>query len=199
MGLQQSYTVLAPFYDLIIARASKSVRQRSIQRLNSKPKQQILISGIGSGLDIPYLPNGPNYHGIDITRAMLKRARYYAADNLRLYQGDVMKLPFPSQTFDYVVMHLILAVTPNPINALTEAERVLKPGGTILILDKFLTADRPAPLRRLLSPIMGAIATRLDVVFEELIPHCPSLQIVDNQPALLGGWFRMITLKKQYP
>ena len=196
MGLQQSYTLLAPLYDFLVARASKTARQRSLQRLTTKPEQNILISGIGSGLDIPLLPSGPYYHGIDLTRAMLKRAQHYPRDDIQLYQGDVMQLPFPAQQFDHVVMHLILAVVPEPSQALKEAERVLKPGGTILILDKFLTPERPAPLRRLLSPITGMIATRLDVVFEALLPHCPSLQLIDNRPALLGGWFRMITLKK---
>ncbi len=196
MGLQQSYTLLAPFYDFFIARASKSVRQKSLQQLSAKPGDQILISGIGSGLDIPLLPNGPHYHGVDITLAMLKRAHHHSRDDINLYQGDVMQLPFPSQRFNQVIMHLILAVVPDPLQALKEAERVIKPGGRIFILDKFLPANRPAPLRRLISPLTGMIATRLDLVFETLLPHCPSLRLVNNQPALLNGWFRLITLEK---
>lgn len=197
MGLQHSYTLLSPFYDLAIARASLKVRKRSLQRLLTQTEQQVLVNGIGSGLDIPHLPSGAHYHGIDITHAMLKRAQRYSHQALQLYQGDVMRLPFAPQQFDCVLMHLILAVVPEPILALQEAERVLKPGGQILILDKFINQGKSAPLRRLLSPLIGSIATRLDVVFEELLPHCPSLQVVDDQSALLGGWFRMITLQKK--
>lgn len=196
MGLQRSYTLLAPFYDFFIARASKSVRLKSLQQLNTKPGEQILISGIGSGLDIPWLPSGPHYHGVDITLAMLKRAQHYSQDDLNLYQGDVMQLPFSSQQFNHVIMHLILAVVPDPLQALKEAARVLKPGGRIFILDKFLPINRPAPLRRLISPLTGIIATRLDLVFETLLPLCPSLRLLNNQPARLNGWFRIITLEK---
>ncbi len=197
MGLQFSYTIFAPIYDLLLERASRGVRQRSLQRLDIQTNQQILINGIGSGLDIPWLPSGPDYHGIDITRAMLKKAQQRSASQLALYQGDAMKLPFASSQFDTIIMHLILAVVPRPSDALKEASRTLKPGGKILLLDKFLTLGKPAPLRRLVSPIMGQIATRLDVVFEEILAECPSLQLIDDQPALLGGWFRLITLQKR--
>ncbi|MCF6217210.1 MAG: class I SAM-dependent methyltransferase [Gammaproteobacteria bacterium] len=196
MGLQQSYTLLAPLYDFFIARVTKPARQKSLQQLSAKPGEHILISGIGSGLDIPLLPNGPHYHGVDITLAMLERAQHYSRSDLSLYQGDVMRLPFPSQRFDHVIMHLILAVVPDPLQALKEAERILKPGGHIFILDKFIPPERPAPLRRLISPLTGMVATPLDVVFEALLPHCPSLKLVNNKPALFNGWFRMITLEK---
>jgi len=198
MGLRHSYTLIAPFYDLIVARASLGARRKSLKRLQAQPQQQILISGIGSGLDIPHLPVGPDYHGIDLTYAMLKRAKpMQQQSNLQLYQGDVLALPFQAGQFDWILMHLILAVVPDPQQALREAERVLKPGGKILILDKFLSPGRSAPLRRLLSPLMGQLATRMDVVFEELLADCPSLELLDNQPALLNGWFRLITLQKR--
>ena len=199
MSLKFSYTLLAPLYDFFVAGASRQPRRRSLGRLNNQAGEQVLISGIGSGLDIPYLVEGPNYHGIDLTHAMLRRAKQQQAKQLQLYQGDVMALPFTHQYFDSIIMHLILAVVPEPLRALQEAERVLKPGGEILILDKFLNQGKSAPLRRLLSPIAGSIATRLDVVFEELLEQCPTLQLKSDQPALLKGWFRMITLQKRHP
>ena len=199
MSLKFSYTLLAPIYDFFVAGASRQPRCRSLERLSSREGDQVLISGIGSGLDIPHLAIGPNYYGIDLTHAMLRQAKQQQARQLQLYQGDVMALPFASQYFDSIIMHLILAVVPDPLRALQEAERVLKPGGEILILDKFLNRGKSAPLRRLLSPISGRIATRLDVVFEELLEQCPSLQLKQDQPALLNGWFRMITLQKRHP
>lgn len=196
MSLKLSYTLLAPLYDVLLSKISYQPRRNSLQRLAVHDGDTVLISGIGSGLDIPHLIDGPSYHGIDLTFAMLKRAKQQRNDTLQLYQGDVMALPFSDNSFDAIVMHLILAVVPTPLDALHEAERVLKPGGKIFILDKFLKRGRPAPLRRLISPISGLIATRLDVVFEELLEQCPSLELKVDQPALLNGWFRMITLEK---
>ncbi|HET9700162.1 MAG TPA: hypothetical protein VFP70_04495, partial [Burkholderiales bacterium] len=75
--------------------------------------------------------------------------------------------------------------------------RVLKPGGSVLILDKFLRPGQRAPLRRALNLISRHIATRLDVVFEEVLARVPDLRVHSDQPAFAGGWFRSIRLVKQ--
>ena len=197
-SLAYSYTVLAPLYDALVALPTRHVRQKSVQQLGDVSNETILFMGIGSGLDIPYLATEGHYVGIDLTLAMLRRAQkqkeHYPAINLALHQGDVMQLPYQDNSFDEVVMHLILAVVPDPQAALNEASRVVKQGGRIIILDKFLSATRPAPIRRLISPLIGKIVTRTDVVFEHL--QYPKLEVIQNTPALARGWFRHIILQK---
>jgi phosphatidylethanolamine/phosphatidyl-N-methylethanolamine N-methyltransferase len=73
---------------------------------------------------------------------------------------------------------------------------VLKPGGTIIILDKFLRPYQTALLRRALNPLSRRIATRMDVVFEDVLKQVPQLQVVSDVPLLAGGWFRGIVLRK---
>lgn len=200
--LRYAYTLLAPIYDWVVAAASQNWRQDSLAALAAMPTgvhgKRILIAGIGSGLDIPYLPQGGSYAGLDITPAMLRRARARAQQcdrQIELQQADVMALPYADASFDAVVMHLIVAVVPDAERALREAARVLKPGGRIFILDKFLRPGQRAPLRRMLSPLLGRIATRMDVVFEQVLATVPSLQVVCDV-ALNGGWFRRIELQK---
>jgi len=200
MGLKFSYTLLAPIYDSIVASATQSNRIKSLKRLENCDNQDVLINGIGSGLDIPFLPAGPDYTGVDITPAMLSRAKQRARENdclIDLQLADVMSLPFDDDSFDIVLMHLILAVVPEPQKALQEASRVLKTGGRILIYDKFLRPGQTALLRRLINPLIRHIATRTDVVFETLLEQCPELSLIHDEPVQINGWFRMIELVKK--
>jgi phosphatidylethanolamine/phosphatidyl-N-methylethanolamine N-methyltransferase len=192
--LRQSYSLIAPFYDLALDRATRAARRASIASL--EPGKRVLLPGIGTGLDLPFLPSDREYVGIDLTHAMLARIPRQNQD-LNLVQGDAMRLPFAEDCFDHVVMHLIVAVVPQPALALAEAARVLKPGGTLLVFDKFLLPGRAAPLRRLANVLVSQLATRLDVVFEDLLPQAPRLRLESDQPAAFSGWFRLLRLRKQ--
>jgi hypothetical protein len=65
-----------------------------------------------------------------------------------------------------------------------------------LIFDKFLHPGERAWLRRSLSIVVAKLATRLDVVFEDVLAASPGLILISDEPALVGGWFRLIELKK---
>jgi phosphatidylethanolamine/phosphatidyl-N-methylethanolamine N-methyltransferase len=199
MALKHSYTLLAPVYDSIVSGPIDAYRSKSLARIKDTKNKQILINGIGSGLDIPYLADDAVYTGIDITPAMLARAEKRAASypiNICFQVADSHDLPFENNSFDAVIMHLILAVVPKPELALQEACRVLKAGGKIYIFDKFIRADQLALGRRLLNIFIRHIATRTDVIFEHVLESCPQLELADDQPALAKGWFRLIELNK---
>ena len=199
MGLKFSYTLLAPIYDSIVGSATHEMRLTSLQRLSHLNSQNVLINGIGTGLDIPFLPEHHNYTATDITPAMLRQCEMQLAQHnlkIELHTADVMQLPFNDNQFDIVLMNLILAVVPNPGLALKEASRVVKPGGKIYIMDKFIKPGQFAPTRRLLNLLMRHIATRTDVVFEKLLEECPELLLLKDKPALMNGWFRLIDLEK---
>ncbi len=198
MSLKTSYRFIAPFYDIFIEHASREARQRSVLRLPQQSAAQVLLSGVGTGLDFPFLPGQHDYVALDLTAAMLARSRDRAR-GLRMawVQGDSMALPFAAHSFDCVVLHLIVAVVPQPQRCLAEAARVLKPGGRILLFDKFLRRGERAWVRRALTPLVGQLATRLDVVFEDVLETVPGLRVLSDEPALARGWFRLIELKKE--
>ena len=172
-------------------------RQRSLAQLPTTGSSTILVNGVGTGLDLPWAPVSHRYVALDITRAMLVRAVQRRTPlDVRFVEGDSLALPFRDEAFDHAVLHLILAVVPDPVRALRETARVLRKGGSILVLDKFLKRDAHAPLRRLVSPLIGRIATRTDVVFENVIEAVSDLRIEYDAPALGAGWFRQIRLVK---
>lgn len=198
--MRHSYTVLAPVYDTFVAPFTLAARQSNLALLPKAASTEVLLVGIGSGLDIPLLPRGPRYTGIDLTPAMLERARRKATAeklDIQLDIGDARALPYPAAAFDAVVLHLILAVAPCPERVLAESVRVLRPGGQMLVFDKFLRPGQSAPLRRLISPFVGLLATHTDVVFEQLLAQTRSLEVVSDTPTLARGWFRRIVLRKR--
>jgi len=196
--LRRSYSLIAPLYDLVVSSALRGARTRSLRALPADAAGKVLLSGIGTGLDLPLLPKLHRYIALDFNAAMLERARPRGADlQVEWVLGDSMALPFSDAQFDHVVLHLILAVVPQPAQCLSEAARVLKPGGTIIIMDKFLRPHQTALLRRALNPLSRRIATRMDVVFEEVLNEVPQLRKVSDMPLLAGGWFRGIVLQKK--
>jgi phosphatidylethanolamine/phosphatidyl-N-methylethanolamine N-methyltransferase len=197
MSLRTSYTLIAPFYDWLIGPALGRVRAKSLARLPGAGGAHILLNGIGTGLDLPLLPAVHRYTALDLTRAMLQKALPRGSHlDLQWAQGDSQRLPFRSGAFDHVLLHLILAIVPDTRAALREAARVVKVGGRLFILDKFLRQGESAWLRRMINPLARRIATRTNVVFEDALAGIHGLRVIDDQPALAGGWFRMITLEK---
>jgi ubiquinone/menaquinone biosynthesis C-methylase UbiE len=196
--LRWSYSLIAPLYDLAVSRPLLHARSRSLRSLPDDAAGKVLLSGIGTGLDLPLLPGLHRYTALDFNAAMLSRAKPRGAGlQVDWVMGDSMALPFPDAQFDHVVLHLILAVVPQPAQCLSEAARVLRPGGTIIIFDKFLRPKKLALLRRALNPLSRRIATRMDVVFEEVLREVTQLRVVSDVPLLAGGWFRGIVLQKK--
>lgn len=198
MSLKHSYTLIAPFYDAFLTHATRGARRRSLSALADLPPQDVLLLGVGTGLDLPHLPAQHRYAGIDLTAGMLRQSLPRASSHGLQFapvRGDVQRLPFATASMDSVVLHLILAVVPEPTLCLREAVRVLRPGGQLLVFDKFLRRGEFG-WKRWLNPLTRQIATRLDVVFEDVLAEVGGLDVTSDQPALAAGWFRLIRLSK---
>jgi len=197
MSLRASYSLIAPLYDLLVGPALGRIRRLSLARLPGDGRSHVLINGAGTGLDLLSLPPVHCYTALDLTRAMLRRGLPRSSHlDIRWVQGDSQRLPFGDGVFDHVLLHLILAIVPDTRAALAEAARVVRTGGRLFVLDKFLRPGEKAWLRRMVNPLARRIATRTNVVFEEALAGVRQLRVVSDEPALAGGWFRMITLEK---
>jgi ubiquinone/menaquinone biosynthesis C-methylase UbiE len=194
------YTVWAPAYDAIARAAGfDTARRLSIDRLGLASGDRVLIVGAGTGLDLDFLP--PNVHvtAVDVTPAMLKHLERRAAGARRSVTTRIMdarQLAFPDSSFDAVVMHLILAVMPEPERGVREAVRVLKPAGRIAVFDKFLKdEERPSLKRRLLNAIAKPLFSDLNRHLGPLIDGT-RLVIEYDEPVAFGGTYRVVTLVK---
>ena len=102
---------------------------------------------------------------------------------------DAAKLEFEDESFDCVVLHLILAVVPDPYSTAREAARVLRRGGRFSIFDKF--ANRPSVLRRALNVITNFIATDITRNLGDILAGT-DLRVTRDEPSALGGVFRVV-------
>jgi phosphatidylethanolamine/phosphatidyl-N-methylethanolamine N-methyltransferase len=192
------YSIYTPFYDPV-ARLFAASRKLSIAQLEIKENEKVLLIGCGTGLDLEFLPANCSIIATDITPAMISRTiRRNRSLNLNLEAMvmDGQKLTFPDQSFDKIILHLILAVIPDPIACIKEAERLLKPNGRIAVFDKFLPkGQKISILRRLINPISIFLVTNINRKFEEIVSHT-GLKVLTDTKADFGGMFRIRLLKK---
>jgi ArsR family transcriptional regulator len=108
---------------------------------NLGSSQLVLEVGTGGGAMIPFLlENASEVMAVDNSREMLNRAlrsvtegRLVNRVDLRL--GDAEHLPAGDAMVDAVFMHMLLHHSGNPLQAMKEAARVLKPGGILVLID----------------------------------------------------------------
>lgn len=189
------YTLYAPFYDLFVRRIGCG-RRRAIELLNVQPGERVLIDGCGTGLDLELLPRGCHITAIDITPAMVEKTRARAAAlglTIDARVMDAAALDFAVESFDCVVLHLILAVVPDPYATAREAARVLRRGGRASIFDKF--ADRASGLRRALNVVTNFVATDITRSLDDILAGT-ELKVVREEPSVFGGVFRVATAVK---
>lgn len=84
---------------------------------------------------------------IDIEPKMIERVRARAAKegvtNIEARLADVYDLPFEDATFDLIYMIAVISEIPEPIRAMRECHRVLKPDGSLVFSELFFDPDYP--------------------------------------------------------
>src|SRR5246127_3738691 len=101
--------------------------------------------GVGSGVTLPlYRPAVTQVVGLDPSPQLLRLASRRAADAVvpvSLLRGSAEQDPFADAVFDTIVMTWTLCSIPNPIAALTEMRRVLRPGGRLIFVEHGLSPE----------------------------------------------------------
>jgi ubiquinone/menaquinone biosynthesis C-methylase UbiE len=98
----------------------------------------VLEVAIGTGLNLAHYPPDVALTGIEFSPSMLELARERASSLSReidLREGDAQQLDFPDASFDTVVCTFSLCAIPDERKAVAEMQRVLKPGGLLLLAD----------------------------------------------------------------
>jgi ubiquinone/menaquinone biosynthesis C-methylase UbiE len=133
-----TYDRLAAHYD----RAIGPLERRFLARLRAEtfkalPQDSRLLEvGAGTGLNFPYYPQRARGVATELSREMIQRARAKSRPaDVHLVQNTAEQLPFPDASFDAACATLVFCSVASPAAAFAELRRVVKPGGTIALLE----------------------------------------------------------------
>ena len=138
------YSRVAGLYDLWARLTESNARDRCLELAAIEDGEDVLEVAVGTGLAFERIlnvnPTGWN-EGIDLTEAMLERARKKAAqsgtDNYHLELGDAYDLDFPKDSFDVLINNYMFDLIPQQDFhlVLQEFRRVLRPGGRLAMVN----------------------------------------------------------------
>lgn len=150
---------------------------------------RVLEIGIGSGLNLSFYGENVVLTGLDPSERLLAKARWRAAATgvkVDLLQASAMAIPLEDAAFDAVVMTWSLCSIPDPLAALSEMRRVLKPGGTLFFVEHGLSPE----------PSVAKWQQRLTPLWSHIAGGCHLDRKIDD--LLRGAGFIIAELHKDY-
>ena len=134
-----------------------------------EPGQTVLDLGCGGGIDVLLSarrvgPTGKAF-GLDMTDQMLALAeenkRKSGLGNAHFLKGEIENIPLPDNSVDVIISNCVINLSGDKDRVLSEAFRVLKPGGRLAVSDIVVRGEMPQAIRRSLELWVGCVAGTL--------------------------------------
>ncbi len=135
-----------------------------------KEGEVVLDLGSGGGIDVLLSakrvgPTGKAF-GLDMTDEMLALAnenkRRAGATNVEFLKGEIENIPLPDSTVDVIISNCVVNLSGDKRRVITEAFRVLKPGGRFAISDVVVRGAVPDDVRKNMELWIGCVAGALE-------------------------------------
>lgn len=135
-----------------------------------KRGEVVLDLGSGGGIDVILSakrvgPDGKAY-GLDMTDEMLSLAnenkKKAGVENVEFLKGEIEQIPLPDNTVDVIISNCVINLSADKQKVLSEAFRVLKPGGRFAVSDVVVKGDVTSEVRRDAELWIGCIAGALE-------------------------------------
>jgi phosphatidylethanolamine/phosphatidyl-N-methylethanolamine N-methyltransferase len=200
-AVSKTYARWAPVYDWTFGIVLSSARKRAVALANSRGGA-VLEVGVGTGLSLPLYGRDLAVSGFDYSGEMLEKARERVAKQglsqvRSLLKMDARQIEYADESFDQVMAMHVLSVVPEPERVMGEIERVLKPGGQVIIVGHF--ADGGGLLgftERMLKPFANRIGWHSDFERAQVLGAASlSLESERRLPPL--GIMSMMVLRKR--
>ena len=199
-AVSKTYARWAPVYDWTFGFVLSSARKHAM-RLVNQTGGKILEVGVGTGLALPLYGPGTDVTGFDYSGEMLEKARERVAKQglshvKSLVRMDARHIEFPDASFDQIVAMHVLSVVPEPERVMGEIERVLKPGGQVIIVNHFADGGGMlGALERVLKPFADRIGWHSDFSHAQVL-GAASLSLAHERRLPPLGIMSLMVLKK---
>jgi ubiquinone/menaquinone biosynthesis C-methylase UbiE len=136
MNHRQFFDEAAAEWDALEVEETHTRLREIVAGLGIEPGNTVLDVGTGTGVLVPLLLEATAGEGqivaLDFSGEMLRRAQA-KRHPVAYVQGDAQRLPFPAETFDWVICNAAFPHFPDKQRALSEASRVIREGGRLVI------------------------------------------------------------------
>jgi phosphatidylethanolamine/phosphatidyl-N-methylethanolamine N-methyltransferase len=198
-SIVEAYRRWAGVYDRSFGGISKKARLRTVSCVNRLPGKDVLEVGVGTGLALPHYNADKRITGIDLSKEMLRKARdrtrKQVLSNVQaLHEMDAEATSFPDASFDVAVAMFVASVVPNPRRLLAEMRRLVRPGGSILLINHFAAAKGPRWwIERAMAPASRALGWHPDFAIDAIF-GAEDLARIEVESAHLLGIFTLVRL-----
>lgn len=198
-AVRAAYRRWARVYDSVFGGISAFGRRRAVAAVNAMPGARVLEVGVGTGLALPFYDKSKSVTGIDLSDAMLERARERVLREQLTNIDDLLEMDaeattFADDTFDIAVAMFVASVVPHPRKLLAELKRVVKPGGHILFVNHFLAEGGVRlAVERGMARASRSLGWHPDFAMESLLPP-EDLRRATITPVPPAGLFTLVTL-----
>lgn len=200
-AMRKSYARWAPVYDLTFGAVTSAGRRRVAGMVNARGGS-LLEVGVGTGMSLDLYNHDVRVTGIDASPEMLAKAEDRVLEkNLtqvaELREMDARHLAYGDNTFDHVAALHIMSVVPEPERVMAEMARVLKPGGSLFIVNHFAREKGAlAKAARLAEPVANWLGWHSDFVRGQVLGQ-NDLKLAEEIGLPPFGMMRLLRLTKR--
>ena len=198
----RAYARWAPVYDTTFGRIADAGRNEAVDLVNRGGSGAVLEVGVGTGISLPRYDNALRVTGIDLSPAMLKKARRRVARQAltniaAIEEMDAGAMTFADASFDVVIACYVLTVVPDPVAVMAEFVRVCRSGGEVIVVNHF-SRDKGVlgAMEKAMAPFAETLVLRPELPVETIM-GTGGLRLVSRQKVARSTLFSLLHFRRE--